>query len=63
MCYSCEVTFNSMGQLVGWGDMACLDHPEERHLQVNPNDVGMAAARPNGFKIDFVRNTISKSAA
>lgn len=34
MCYSCEVTFNSMGQLVGWGDMACLDHPEERHLQV-----------------------------
>ena len=34
MCYSCEVTFNSMGQLVGWGDMSCLDHPEERHLQV-----------------------------
>ena len=34
MCYGCEVTFNQMGQMMGWGDMACYDSLAERHLQL-----------------------------
>ena len=33
MCYSCEVTFNQMGQMLGWGDYSCFDDLSERHLQ------------------------------
>lgn len=30
MCYTCEVTFNQMGQLVGWGDMGCYQDLTDR---------------------------------
>ena len=27
MCYACEAAINHLGQLQGWGDPSCIDHP------------------------------------
>ena len=33
-CYACEVTFNQMGQMVGWGDFGCYQDLADHHLQL-----------------------------
>ena len=38
MCYTCETTVNSEGNLVGWGDRSCLDNPHQYHLEVCDQD-------------------------
>ena len=38
VCYTCEVTVDQTGEMVGWGDLSCLMSPHNYHLEICAGD-------------------------
>ena len=53
MCYTCEASFNQLGQPLGWGDMSCVGGLEERHLEFCDEESTLCATT---FEADWLYN-------
>ena len=67
MCYTCETAVNHEGQMVGWGDLACLENPNDYQLEFCADDQDICVTefsaewRLAGMQVYTMRRGCSKS--
>ena len=67
MCYTCETAVNHEGQMVGWGDLACLEDPNDYQLEFCADDQDICVTefsaewRLAGMQVYTMRRGCSKS--